>query len=199
MVPKRVFPLLLLCPLPPKHLVIGVCEPGSEVPPAGLVDFLITLAPSPAPNPLNVVGLRTTDGSDCRRPPTHPSGTLLVGLRVSAPSTDPSGESLSTSNEVSSTRVDQAVFSSESGAPTPKGLTSPIGVATRNSQLRCTVLTLPVSSFTSYAGMPSATWWTTTYSVSLHQSLTFHFPWYMSLFISTTSPGTNCAVLVVLS
>ena len=50
------------------------------------------------------------------------------------------------------------------------------------------VLTFPASSFTSYAGTPSMTWQTTTYSVSLHQSLTFHFPWYMSFFISTTLP-----------
>ena len=27
--------------------------------------------------------------------------------------------------------------------------------------------------FTAYTGTPSVTWWTTTYSVSLHQSLTF--------------------------
>ena len=80
------------------------------------------------------------------------------------------------------------MFSSESGS----------GVATRNSQLRCTVLTFPATSFTSYAGTLSATWQTTTYSVSLHQSLTFHFLWYASFFISTTSPSTNCMVLVVL-
>ena len=55
--------------------------------------------PSPAPDPLHIVSLRATDGSGCRTP-THPSGTLLVGLRGSAPSKDPSGESLSTSNEV---------------------------------------------------------------------------------------------------
>ena len=120
-------------------------------------------------------------------PPTHPSETLLVGLRVSAPSTDPSSESFSTSNEVSSTRVDQAVFSSESGAPATKGMASPAGVATRNSQLQCTVLTLPASSFTSYAGMQSATWWTTKYSVSLHQSLTFY----------RSSLAPCCPVLIV--
>ena len=129
----------------------------------------------------------------------HLSSTLLTGLRVSAPSMDPSGKSLPTSNEVSSTRVDRATFSSESGPPAPKGMTAPTGVATRNSQLWCTVLTFLASSFTSYAGTPSATWQTTTYSVSLHQSLTFCFPWYMSFFISTMSPCTNWAVLVALS
>ena len=154
--------------------------------------------PSPAPNPLHIVGLRATDGSGHRTPPTHPSGTLLAGLRVSAPSTYPSGELLSTSNEVHSARVDQATFSSKSGMPAPKSMTAPTGVATRKSQLWCMVLTFPASSFTSYMGTPSATWWTTTYSVSLHRSLTFHFPWYTSFFISTMSPGTNCTVLTVL-
>ena len=154
--------------------------------------WLHTPSPAPAPNPLHVVSLGTTDGSGNKTPPTHLSSTLLVGLRVSAPSMDPFGESLSTSNEVSSARVDQAVFSSESSLPAPKGVTAPTGVATRNSQLWCTVLMFPASSFISYAGMPSATWQTTIYSVSLHQSLTFHFPWCASFFISTTSPGTNC-------
>ena len=65
---------------------------------------------------------------------------------------DPSGESLSTSNEVHSTRVDRAMFSSEDSVPAPKGVTAPTGVATRNSQLWCTVLMFPASSFTSYAG-----------------------------------------------
>ena len=102
---------------------------------------------------------------------------------------DPSGKSLSTPNEVSSARVDQAMFSSESGAPTPKGMTDPTGVATRNSQLWCTVLMFPASSFTSYAGMPSVTWQTTTYCLTppvldflfplvciiLHQ---YHAAWY---------------------
>ena len=83
--------------------------------------------PSPAPNPFNVVSLGTTDSSGRRTPPMHPSGTLLTGLRVSAPSMDPSGESLSTSNQVSSARVDQAAFSSESGVPAPKGVTAPTG------------------------------------------------------------------------
>ena len=109
---------------------------------------------------------------------------------------DPSGKSLSTSNEVNSARVDRATFSSESGASAPKGVTAPTGVATRNSQLRCMVLTFPASSFTSYAGTPSATWQTTTYSVSLQWS--FCFPCYASFFISTTLPSTNCAVLMVL-
>ena len=176
-----------------------MCEQGLEVPLAGLVDFLIALAPSPAPNPLHIVGIRATDGSGHRTPPTHPSSTLLVGLRVSAPSMDSSGESLSTSNEVCSARVDQATFSSEIDVPAPKGMTASIGAATRNSQLRCTVLTFPASSFTSYASTSSATWQTTTYSVSLYQSLTFHFPWYVSFFISTMSPGTNCVVLMALS
>ena len=45
MVLKRVLLLLLLHPPPPKHLVIGVHELGLEVPLAGLVDFLVTLAP----------------------------------------------------------------------------------------------------------------------------------------------------------
>ena len=188
-------------PPPPKHLVIGVCEQGSEVLPAGPVNFLVTLAPHSisTPNPLHIVGLRATDGSGHRTPPIHPSGTLLARLRVSAPSTDPSGKLFSTSNEVHSTRVDQAMFSSESGVPAPKSVTAPTRVATRKSQLQCMVLMFPASSFTSCAGTPSATWQTTTYSVSLHQSLTFHFPWYASFFISATSPSTNCAVLMVLS
>ena len=49
MVPKRVLPLLLLQPPSPKCLVIGVCELGLEVLLAGLVDFLIALAPSIVP------------------------------------------------------------------------------------------------------------------------------------------------------
>ena len=67
-----------------------------------------------------------------------------------------------------SARVDQATFSSESSVSAPKGMTAPTGMATRNSQLQCTVLTFPTSSFTSYVGTPSVTWWATTYSVSLH-------------------------------
>ena len=117
-----------------------------------------------------------------------------MGFRVSAPSTDPSGKSLSISNEVHSTWVDRATFSSKSGVPAPKGMTAPTGVATRNSQLWCMVLTFPTSSFTLYVGTPSVNLWTTAYSVSLHQSLTFHFPWYASFFISTMSPSTNCMV-----
>ena len=155
--------------------------------------------PSPAPNPLHIVSLGATNGSSHRTPPTHPSGTLLVGLRVSAPSRDPSGKLFSTSNEVCSTWVNRTMFSSEIDVPTPKGVMASVGVATRNSQLWCMVLTFPTSSFTSYTGTPSATWRTTTYSVSLHRSLTFCFPWYASFFISTTSPGTNCAVLVAQS
>ena len=80
-------------------------------------------------------GIGATDGSGCRTPPIHPSSTLLVGLRVSVQSTDPSGESLSTPNEVCSTRVDRAMFSSEIDVPAPKGMMASIGVATRNSQL----------------------------------------------------------------
>ena len=91
------------------------------------------------------------------------------------------------------------MFPSESGVPAPKGVTAPTGVATRNSQLWCMVLMFPASSFTSYVGTPSVTWQTTTYSVSLHRSLTFHFPWYASFLISTMLPGTNCMVLMVLS
>ena len=73
--------------------------------------------------------------------------------------------------------MDQTTFSSEIDVPAPKGMTASFRVATRNSQLQCIVLTFPTSSFTSYAGAPFATWWTTTYSVSLHRSLTFHhFP-----------------------
>ena len=103
----------------------------------------------------------------CHRTPTHPSGTLLVGLRVSAPSMDLSGKLFSTPNEVCSTWVDRT-FSSEIDMPAPKGMMASIRVTTRNSQLWCMVLTFPASSFTPYAGMPSATWRTTTYSVSLH-------------------------------
>ena len=58
-------------------------------------------------------------------------------------------------------RVDRATFSSESGMLAPKGVMAPTRVATRNSQLWWMVLMFPASSFTSYAGMPSATWWTT--------------------------------------
>ena len=178
-----------------------MCEQGLEVPLAGLVDFLITRAPrsisSSYPSPHSHLG--ATNGSSRRTPATHPSSNLLVGLRVSAPSTDSSGKLFSTPNEVCSTQVDLTMFSSEIDAPTPKGVTASFGVATRNSRLQCTVLTFPASSFTSYAGMPSAPWQTTTYSVSLHQSLTFHFPWYVSFFIRTTSPGTNCTVLVAQS
>ena len=128
-----------------------------------------------------------------------PTRAVPYWFRVSAPSTDPSGKSLSTSNEVRSAKVDQAMFSSEINAPAPKGMTASTGAAIRNSQLWCTVLTFPASSFTSYAGTLSATWQTTTYSVSLHWSWTFCFPWYTSFFISTTSPSTNCAVLVARS
>ena len=159
------------------------------------MDFLIAQAlrsvSSSYPPPHS---LGATDGSGRRTPPTHLSGTLLVGLRVSAPSTDPSGELLSTCTKVCSARVDRTTSSFDT--PAPKVVTASFQVATRNSQLWCMVFTLPASSFTSYAGMPSATWWTTTYSVSLHRSLTFCFPWNASFFISTTSPGTSCVVLV---
>ena len=141
--------------------------------------------PSPVPNSLHVVGLGTTDGSGHRTLPTHLNSTLLVGLRVSASSMDPSGESLSA-------RVDQATFSSESSTPNPKGVTDSIGVATRNSWLWCTVLMFPASSFTSYAGMSSVTWQTTTYSVSLHWSLIS-----VSLGMHHSSSVPHCLVLIV--
>ena len=165
-------------------MVSGIREQGSKVPPAGLVDFLITRAlhsiSSSYPSPHSRSW--ATDGSSCRTPPTHLSSTLLAGLRVSAPSTDPSGESLSTSKKVCSAQVDRTTSSFEIEEPSPKCMTASFGVTTRNSWLWCMVFTLPTSSFTSYAGTPSATWWTTTYSVSLHQSLTFHFPWNESIF-----------------
>ena len=82
----------------------------------------------------------------------------------------------------------QTMFSSEIDVPTPKGVTASVGVATRNSWLQCMVFMFPTSSFTSYVGMPSATWRTTTYSVSLHRSFLlplvciilhqYHVAWY---------------------
>ena len=43
--PKDSGPITVVASPTPKRLVIRVCKPGSEVPLAGLVDFLIALAP----------------------------------------------------------------------------------------------------------------------------------------------------------
>ena len=84
MVPKRTFLLLLLCPLPSKHLVLECMNKvwRSRCQVYWTSSSLWLHTPSPAPNPLHIVSLGATDGSGHRTPPTHPSGTLLVGLRV---------------------------------------------------------------------------------------------------------------------
>ena len=43
--PKENVPVTAVAPLPSEHLVIGVCELGLEVLLAGLVDFIVALAP----------------------------------------------------------------------------------------------------------------------------------------------------------
>ena len=96
-------------------------------------------------------------GSGHKMPSTHPNGMWLVRHRVNASSNVPSDASLSHSNRVSSAWVDQVAPSSELDLLPPRGVTSPLGVATRKSQLWWTVLTFPPSSHTSYMGMSSAT------------------------------------------
>ena len=105
------------------------------------MDFLVTKAP----NFCNV-GHRATDGSGHRMPSTHPSRAQLVRHWVNSSSTLLSGASLSHSSGVSSTKVDWVVPSSEADSLPPRGVASPLGVATKKSQLQWMTLTFLPSS-----------------------------------------------------
>ena len=111
---------------------------------------------SPASNPCKV-GHRTTIGSGHRMPSTYPSGARLARHWVNASSNVPSNALLYHSNEASSTREEQVTPSSEVDSLPPRGVMSPLGVATRKSWLQWTVLTFLPLSHTSYMGTSSAT------------------------------------------
>ena len=107
-------------------------------------------------------------------PSTHPSRTQLVRCWVRHPSMRSFGKLFSHSNGVNSASVDQVDMLVSASLPSHKGMTSPWGVANRNSQLQWVTFTLPLRSFISYEGTPFVTWHITSYSTSLHW--VFHFP-----------------------
>ena len=133
-------------------------------------------------------------GSGRSTPSTHPSGTRLVRCWVRHLSIRSLGESFSTSSEVNSTRADRVDTSMSAFLLLFKGMTSPRGVANRNSRLQWVTCKLPLGAFISYEGTPFATWHITSYSTSLHRSFTFLFPWNASAFFNTVSRHQlNCA------
>ena len=79
------------------------------------------------------MGHGATEGSDHRMSSTHQSRTQLVRHWVDALSTSLSGTSLSHSSGVSSAKVDWVVPSSEADSLPPRGVASPLGVATKKS------------------------------------------------------------------
>ena len=120
--------------------------------------------------------LWTTIGSGRSMPSTHPSGTRLARCWVRHLSNWSSGKSFSNSNRGNSTSADQVDMSTSAFSFLFKGMTSPQGMANRNSQLRWATCKLPLGSFILYEGTPFATWHITSYSTSLHLSFTFLFP-----------------------
>ena len=143
--------------------------------------------------------LWTTIGSGCSTPSTHPSGAQLVRCWVRHLSIWPFGESFSYSNGVNSASADRVDTLMSASSFLFKGMTSPWGVANRNSQLWWATCRLPLASFISYEGTPFATWRITSYSTSLYRSFTFLFPWNVSAFFNTVSPSMSWTVLVALS
>ena len=135
--------------------------------------------------------LWTTMGSGRSTPSTHPSGTQLARCWVRHLPICSYGKSFSTSNEVNSASVDRVDTSMSVFSLLFKGMTSPRGMANRNSRLQWATYKLPLGSFISYEGMPFATWRITSYSTSLHRSFTFLFPWNVSAFFNTVSPGIS--------
>ena len=134
--------------------------------------------------------LWTTIGSGHSTPSTHPSGTRLVRCWVRHLPICSFGESFSTSNGVNSASVDWVDTSRSAFSLLFKGMTSPRGMANRNSQLQWATCKLPLGSFISYEGTSFVTWRITSYSTSLHQSFTFLFPWNASAFFNTVSPAS---------
>ena len=126
--------------------------------------------------------LWTTIGSGHSTPSTHPSGTRLARWWVGHPSRRSFGKSFSHSNGVNSTSADRVDMPELASSLLLKGMTSPWGVANRNSRLWWATCKLPLVSFISYEGTPFTTWHITSYSTSLHQSFTFLFPWNVSAF-----------------
>ena len=135
--------------------------------------------------------LWTTIGSGCSTPSTHPSGTWLMGWWVRHPSKRSFGKLFPNSIGVNSASADQVDTPWLVSSFLFKGMTSPWGVANRNSQLQWATCKLLLASFISYKGTPFVTWHITSYSTSLHQSFTFLFPWNVSAFFSTVSPGIS--------
>ena len=120
--------------------------------------------------------LWTTMGSGHSMPSTHPSGTQLARCWVKHPSTLSFGKLFSYSNGVNSASADWVDTLVSASSLSHKGVTSPQGVANKNSQLLWVTLMLPLESCISYEGTPFVTWHITSYSTSLHQSFTFPFP-----------------------
>ena len=143
--------------------------------------------------------LWTTIGSGHSTPSTHPSGTRLARCWVRHLSIWSFGKSFSNSCRGNSASADWVDTSTSAFSFLFKGMTSPRGMANRNSQLWWATCKLLLGSFISYEGRPFATWHITSYSTSLHLSFTFLSPWNASAFFNTVSPSISWTVLVALS
>ena len=76
--------------------------------------------------------------------------------------------------------------------PTHKG--TPVSDAMRRSQLWCRICDCPCWSVTSYEAMSVVIWCTTSWGSSSYLSLIFLFPWKVSAFTKTRSPGFRSTV-----
>ena len=85
------------------------------------------------------------------------------------------GKSFSTSNGVNSASIDRVDTSRSAFLLLFKGMTSPWGMANRNSRLWWATCKLPLGSFISYEGTPFVTWHITSYSTSPHTDLSLSF------------------------
>ena len=125
-----------------------------------LVHFVLSCGP-----PQEVVGV-------CHPPILAEHDWRGVGFGTSP--FGPFGKSFSYSNGVNSASADRVDTSQSASSFLFKGMTSPWGVANRNSRLQWVACKLPLASFISYVGTPFVTWRITSYSTSLHS--VFHFP-----------------------
>ena len=116
--------------------------------------------------------LWTAMGSGRSMPSTHPSGMRLVRCWVRHLSTLSFGKSSSHSNGVNSTSADWVDTLVSVSSLSHKGVTSPLVVANRNSQLWWVTFTLLLESFILYEGTPFVTWHITSYSTLLYWSFT---------------------------
>ena len=91
--------------------------------------------------------LWTTMGSGHSMPSTHPSGKRLARCWVKHPSTLSFGKLFLHSNGVHSTSADWVDMLVSASSPSHKGVTSPLGMANRNSWLRWATFTLPLESY----------------------------------------------------